>query len=265
MVFTRLTGRLIIQSYPLKPYDSHPVCQYFHLFTQDWFPGFFYWLHEFVGSCYFCRSYLIMVSVSLITQCHLTHISPSESRFSWMTHLHLRAHIRYMDSNSRIWRSQVGPQCVILLCCLWLCCLGLLALIVSPQIVQFSLVLLGYTILQNLSQSLQLPGLWPCRCVVTLLICYLIRRSKVEAIEVQLVTLATYSSWEIVVDYWLSFWFLKNTLLSISEFKSPMLGSEIAMLYSANGRKCCSCHGHQRIHARFVGAGQDLLAGCDCI
>jgi len=60
---------------------------------------------------------LLMVSLSLIAWCHFALISPSERAFSYMTLLHLSIHIRYADSGSRIWKSQVGPWCM-LVCCL---------------------------------------------------------------------------------------------------------------------------------------------------
>jgi len=45
---------------------------------------------------------LSMVSLSLIVQCHLALISPSERFFSCMTLSHLNVHIRYANSNRRI-------------------------------------------------------------------------------------------------------------------------------------------------------------------
>jgi len=56
---------------------------------------------------------LLMVSLSLIAWYHLVLISPSDSGFSCITLLHLKTHIKYANSNRRVWRSQVRPQCVI--------------------------------------------------------------------------------------------------------------------------------------------------------
>ena len=51
---------------------------------------------------------LSMVSCLLIAWYHLAFISFSDSSFSCITLLHLRTHIRYADSDRRIWRRQVG-------------------------------------------------------------------------------------------------------------------------------------------------------------
>jgi len=61
---------------------------------------------------------LSIVSLSLIAQCHLALISPSDRAFSCMTLSHHRTYIMYADSDRRIWRSQVGPLCAIFRCCL---------------------------------------------------------------------------------------------------------------------------------------------------
>ena len=62
---------------------------------------------------------LSMVRHLLIMWFHLALISLSVSTFSCMTLSHLRTHIRYTDSDRRIWKSQVRPQWVILFSC---CC-----------------------------------------------------------------------------------------------------------------------------------------------
>jgi len=60
---------------------------------------------------------LSMVRRSLIAWVHLALISLLVSTFSCMTLSHLRTHIRYADSDRRIWKSQVGPRWVILFSC----------------------------------------------------------------------------------------------------------------------------------------------------
>jgi len=61
---------------------------------------------------------LSIVSLSLITRCHLALISPSDRDFSCMTLSHHRTHIMYADSDRRIWRSRVGPLCAVFRRCL---------------------------------------------------------------------------------------------------------------------------------------------------
>jgi len=56
---------------------------------------------------------LLMVSLLLIARYHLVLISPSDSGFSCITLSHLKTHIKYADSDRRVWRSRVGPQCII--------------------------------------------------------------------------------------------------------------------------------------------------------
>jgi len=56
---------------------------------------------------------LLMVNLSLIVWYHFALISPLEMTFSCMTLSHLSIHIRYADSKSRIWRSRVGPWCLL--------------------------------------------------------------------------------------------------------------------------------------------------------
>ena len=60
---------------------------------------------------------LLMVSLSLIAQYHLALISPSVRGFSCITLSHLRTQIRYADSDRMIWKSLVGPQCIVFCCC----------------------------------------------------------------------------------------------------------------------------------------------------
>jgi len=81
---------------------------------------------------------LSMVSHLLIVHCHLALISLSWRGFSWMTHSHLRTHMRYANSDRRIWSSCDGPWRVILCCCLWLFLLGLFGhrvMLLQPRIV----------------------------------------------------------------------------------------------------------------------------------
>ena len=56
---------------------------------------------------------LSMVGLSLIVWYHFALISLLEMTFSCMTLLHLSIHIKYTDSESRIWKSQVGPWCLL--------------------------------------------------------------------------------------------------------------------------------------------------------
>jgi len=81
---------------------------------------------------------LLMVSHLLIVHCHLALISLSWRGFSWMTHSHLRTHMRYANSDRRIWSSCDGPWRVVLCCCLWLFLLGLFGhrvMLLQPRIV----------------------------------------------------------------------------------------------------------------------------------
>ena len=63
---------------------------------------------------------LLMVSLLLIAQYHLALISPSVRSLSCITLSHLRTQIKYADSDRRIWKSWVGPWCVIFHCLHWL-------------------------------------------------------------------------------------------------------------------------------------------------
>ena len=66
---------------------------------------------------------LSMVSLLLIARYHLALISPSVGSFSCITLSHLRTQITYADSDRRIWKSRVGPWCVVFRCLRWLCLL----------------------------------------------------------------------------------------------------------------------------------------------
>ena len=70
---------------------------------------------------------LSMVSCSLIAWYHLILISSSDSGFPCITLSHLRSHIKYTDSDRRIWRSRVSPWCVVFFCCCRWCPLGRLS------------------------------------------------------------------------------------------------------------------------------------------
>ena len=61
-----------------------------------------------------------VVSLSLIAWSYLAHISLMVRGFSCMTLLYLKTYIRYTDSNRRIWKSCVGPWCIVCLCWCWL-------------------------------------------------------------------------------------------------------------------------------------------------
>jgi len=58
---------------------------------------------------------LSLVSLLLMFRSHRFLISFSCRRFSWMTLLHHRVHMRYADSEMSICRSRVGPWCVVFL------------------------------------------------------------------------------------------------------------------------------------------------------
>ena len=62
-----------------------------------------------------------MVSRSFIMWCHHALISLFGMFFSCITHLHLSVHIRYANSDSRIWSRWVGPWWAICLSLCWLC------------------------------------------------------------------------------------------------------------------------------------------------
>jgi len=78
---------------------------------------------------------LSMVSHLLIARSHLVLISLSWRVLSWMTHSHLRTHMRYTDLDRMIWSSHDGPWRIVLCCCLWLCLLLGAGMVFVPLLV----------------------------------------------------------------------------------------------------------------------------------
>ena len=110
-------GGPIMQSYPLKPHSLMASLPVFPVLFSMLGPKFPFQFHEFLVTYDFQHGYLIngeMVSLSLFVWYHLALISPLFRGFSCITLSYLRTQIKY--ANSRIWRSCIGPWCIILCC-----------------------------------------------------------------------------------------------------------------------------------------------------
>jgi len=98
----------VMQSYPLKPHGG--VSRWESSFSFECLlPGIHHKIGEFLVCLTSVTVTLLMVSLSLITQSHLSLISSFDRCFPWMTLSHLSTHMRYADLESIICWRQDGP------------------------------------------------------------------------------------------------------------------------------------------------------------
>jgi hypothetical protein len=108
-LLAHLTDEPTIQFYPLKPHNNTAILPEFPPVSSVLVPMCPLWVMWIVWVFYFYHGCLIdgeSLADCMVPSCSDLSI---ERFFSCLTCSHLRVHIRYTDSISRIWISQVVP------------------------------------------------------------------------------------------------------------------------------------------------------------